>query len=103
MPQVSWFETEDRFKLPEMPGVYIWLNVDGKVLYVGSTKNLLNRHASKAGGHHGIITQPRRIRYGLFCEDDVHLIKSIEVLLINALKPTYNACLFDGNFNKVAA
>src|SRR5579871_1578998 len=36
--------------LPDTPGVYLWKDADGRVLYVGKAKNLRSRLRSYFGG-----------------------------------------------------
>jgi excinuclease ABC subunit C len=87
--------------LPKQPGVYRFINADGKVLYVGKAKNLWNRVTSyfvsideKIARLQMLVKQATHIEFTIVnSERDAYLL---EESLIKALQPRYNIALKDG-------
>src|SRR5258706_15724019 len=53
---------EERLKnVPHSPGVYIWKDVFGKILYVGKSKVLRDRMRSYLGSPRGLNSKTRRM------------------------------------------
>lgn len=91
---------EEMKNLPSTPGVYLFKNSSGKVIYVGKAKNLKSRVSSYFQLGAGIETKT----YALVLRiNDVEVIKSeseiealiLEAELIKKYKPKYNIILKD--------
>ncbi|WP_228039111.1 helix-turn-helix domain-containing protein [Nostoc sp. LEGE 12450] len=78
---------EDLAKLPETPCVYLVVNSQGKVLYVGKSENLRKRWKSHYKLSSLIEESGIRISYVEVQED---LLFKVERALINALNPPLN-------------
>ncbi len=88
------------FSLPENPGVYSFLDVRGKVLYVGKAKNLSNR--VKSYFWPGRDNRPQIPKLMSLVHDFRFLVTSsekealiLENNLIKETKPEFNICLKD--------
>lgn len=85
--------------LPESPGVYLYLDKEGTVIYVGKAKNLRRRVSSYFNKVHTVartnilVRNIRDIKYNVVGseEDALHLENS----LIKQYKPRYNVLLKD--------
>ena len=54
---------EERLKnVPHAPGVYIWKDAAGKILYVGKSKSLRDRMRSYFGAPRGLICDSQKNR-----------------------------------------
>ena len=87
--------------LPQEPGVYLFLNKDGKVLYVGKAKNLKKRvgsyfvHKSLLGEKTKLlVARIHAIRYVLVGSEVESLL--LEARLIKKHLPLFNSRLTDG-------
>lgn len=85
--------------LPSSPGVYQFLNKNGKVIYVGKAKNLKNRVRSYFQSN---ITSPKTLAlvnkiedFQIFVTDSELEALILENNLIKQLKPRYNVNLKD--------
>ncbi len=81
-------------KVPQMPGVYLWKNADGKVIYVGKAKQLKNRMSQYLSGTDERVKIPYMMEQ-VFSFDYVvtsseHEALVLEKNLINQFKPYYN-------------
>src|SRR5918911_2654431 len=92
---------EERLKnVPHAPGVYIWKDAVGKILYVGKSKNLRDRMRSYFGAPRGLSSKTRRM-VAQIADFDVVLTSSeleallLEMNLIKRHRPKYNILLKD--------
>src|ERR687890_63147 len=92
---------EERLKnVPHTPGVYIWKDVFGKILYVGKSKVLRDRMRSYFGAPRGLSSKTRRL-VSLVADFDYILTSSelealvLEMNLIKQYRPKYNVLLKD--------
>ena len=85
--------------LPTSPGVYLMMNADGKVIYVGKSKKLKNRVASYfTGTGHTLktarmVAQVRDFDY-IVCSTEIEAL-TLENVLIKKHSPRYNIKLKD--------
>lgn len=84
--------------LPDLPGVYRFLDGSGRVVYVGKAKNLKKRATSYFTGSHGprvvaMIRQARKLEMTVTETENEALI--LEANLIKRFKPPYNVLLKD--------
>ncbi|MCF7926773.1 MAG: excinuclease ABC subunit UvrC [Candidatus Izimaplasma sp.] len=84
--------------IPKQPGSYQFLNVDGKIIYVGKAKNLKNRVSSYFVGSHNAKTT----RLVMHIADIEYIITNseldallLELNLIKKYNPRYNTQLKD--------
>lgn len=90
---------------PKEPGVYRFINAEGKVLYVGKAKNLKNRLSSYFGSTKNMayktrvmVKQADHIEMTVVDTETDALL--LENTLIKRLQPPYNVMLKDGkNYN----
>ena len=90
---------EKILNLPEAPGVYMYINKEGKVIYVGKAKRLKRRVSSYFNRRHDSIRTNLMVRNIVDMrfivvaseEDALHL----ENAMIKAYKPHYNVLLKD--------
>ena len=86
--------------LPESPGVYLWKDADGKVLYVGKAKRLRSRVRSYVGGDHRDSVKTRALMQQVESLDTIvvpteaHALV-LEANLIKEYKPRFNIALRD--------
>ncbi|MBR5469823.1 MAG: excinuclease ABC subunit C [Paludibacteraceae bacterium] len=86
--------------LPETPGVYKYLNVDGTIIYVGKAKNLKRRVSSYFNKTHEslktkkLVQQIAEIEYIVVNSENEALL--LENNLIKRYQPHYNILLKDG-------
>ena len=99
IPDHSTFE--DRLKnIPLAPGVYIWKDAGGHILYVGKSKALRDRMRSYFGAPRGLSSKTRRL-VQLIADFDYILTSSelealvLEMNLIKQHRPKYNVLLKD--------
>lgn len=92
---------EERLKnVPFAPGVYLWKDVTGKILYVGKSKALRDRMRSYFGAPKGLSGKTRRL-VSLIADFDYILTSSelealvLEMNLIKQHRPKYNVLLKD--------
>jgi excinuclease ABC subunit C len=92
---------EERLKsVPHAPGVYIWKDAFGKILYVGKSKSLRDRMRSYFGAPRGLSSKTRRM-VAQIADFDVVLTSSeleallLEMNLIKQHRPKYNILLKD--------
>src|SRR5918911_5414962 len=92
---------EERLKnVPQVPGVYIWKDAFGKILYVGKSKSLRDRMRSYFGAPRGLSSKTRRL-VQLIADFDYILTSSelealvLEMNLIKQHRPKYNVLLKD--------
>lgn len=84
--------------LPEQPGIYIWKNASGEVIYVGKALSLKHRIRSYLSGTHDIKTQQLVLH---FADLDYIITNSeneaflLEATLIKLHRPKYNINLKD--------
>jgi excinuclease ABC subunit C len=81
-------------RVPESPGVYLWKDADGHILYVGKAKSLRSRMRQYVGGHDERAMVPLMMaRVATF---DYYVTKSevdslvLEANLIKETRPPYN-------------
>lgn len=86
--------------LPESPGVYLWKDADGTVLYVGKAKRLRSRVRSYfASDHYASVKTQHLVR--LIAELDTIVVPSeahaliLEANLIKEYRPKFNIALRD--------
>ncbi len=86
--------------LPESPGVYLWKDADGKVLYVGKAKRLRSRVRSYVAADHVESVKTRALMQQAAALDTIvvpteaHALV-LEANLIKEYKPRYNISLRD--------
>src|SRR5262245_5039089 len=92
---------EERLKnVPHAPGVYIWKDAFGKILYVGKSKVLRDRMRSYLGAPRGLSSKTRRM-VAQIADFEVILTSSeleallLEMNLIKQHRPKYNILLKD--------
>ena len=85
--------------LPQEPGVYLFKDGRGRVLYVGKAKNLRSRVRQYIQGHDGRIMVPFLVRSAVDVEVIVVRTEKEALLLENSLikkhTPRYNTQLID--------
>lgn len=92
---------EERLRnVPLAPGVYLWKDATGKILYVGKSKALRDRMRSYFGAPKGLSGKTRRL-VSLIADFDYVLTSSelealvLEMNLIKQHRPKYNVLLKD--------
>jgi len=86
--------------LPESPGVYLWRDADGTVLYVGKAKRLRSRVRSYVTGDHLESVKTRALMNAvagletIVVPSEAHAL-ILEANLIKEYKPKYNIALRD--------
>jgi excinuclease ABC subunit C len=92
---------EERLKnAPLAPGVYIWKDSTGKIIYVGKSKSLRDRMRSYFGAPRGLSSKTRRLVAQIADFDTIVTSSELEALLLemNLIKqhrPKYNILLKD--------
>ena len=85
--------------LPDSPGIYQYLNVEGNIIYVGKAKNLKKRVSSYFNREHTngktriLVSKIADIRYIVVSSEEDALL--LENNLIKKYKPRYNVLLKD--------
>ncbi|HNP71237.1 MAG TPA: excinuclease ABC subunit UvrC [Kouleothrix sp.] len=107
MPHLSYTAVDDpaRFEerlknVPLAPGVYIWKDAQGKILYVGKSKALRDRMRSYFGAPRGLSSKTRRLVSNIADFEIIITSSELEALLLemNLIKqhqPKYNILLKD--------
>src|SRR6187402_861640 len=90
---------EQIVRLPEQPGVYVWSNAAGEVLYVGKARSLRDRVRSYLGAH-GLSPRHDALldeigRLEVIVTDSVVEALALENNLIKQRMPRYNILLRD--------
>ena len=90
---------EQIVRLPEQPGVYVWANAAGEVLYVGKARSLRDRVRSYLGAH-GLSPRHDALldeigRLEVIVTDSVMEALALENNLIKQRMPKYNILLRD--------
>ncbi len=92
---------DERLKrVPEAPGVYLWKDAQGKLLYVGKSKKLRDRMRSYFGAPRGLTAKTRRL-VSHIADFDIIITQSeleallLEMNLIKQHRPRYNILLKD--------
>src|SRR5687767_15174914 len=90
---------EQIVRLPEQPGVYVWSNAAGDVLYVGKARSLRDRVRSYLGAH-GLSPRHDALldeigRLEIIVTDSVMEALALENNLIKQRMPKYNIRLRD--------
>jgi excinuclease ABC subunit C len=86
--------------LPDGPGVYLWKNADGQILYVGKAKSLRSRVRSYFGADHEESPRTRHL-VGKIADVETIVVPSeahaliLEANLIKEYKPRFNISLRD--------
>ena len=86
--------------LPESPGVYLWRDAEGKVLYVGKAKRLRSRVRSYIAADHGASVKTRHLMLQargldtIVVSSEAHAL-ILEANLIKEYKPRFNIALRD--------
>ena len=86
--------------LPESPGVYLWKDAEGRVLYVGKAKRLRSRVRNYTSSDHRESVKTRLLMQQV-CELDTIVVPSeahalvLEANLIKEHKPRFNIALRD--------
>jgi excinuclease ABC subunit C len=91
----------DYKKFPSLPGVYIFKNAAGDVLYIGKARNLKNRIATYFVGSHddwkmsSLLEQYKMVEY-IITKNEIEAML-LEVELIKTYQPHFNTLLKDGD------
>src|SRR5919107_3330666 len=100
MPQFSDALLERISHLPDSPGVYLWRDADGTVLYVGKAKRLRSRVRNYVGADHvdsvktrALMQQVQSVETIIVPNEEAALI--LEANLIKEHHPRYNIALRD--------
>jgi excinuclease ABC subunit C len=86
-------------RLPEQPGVYLWINATGETLYVGKARSLRDRVRSYLGAyglsprHDALLDEISRVE--VIVTDSVMEALVLETNLIKQRSPRYNILLRD--------
>jgi len=86
--------------LPESPGVYLWKDADGVVLYVGKAKRLRSRVRSYINGEHRESPKTRLLMHNaadvetIVVPTEAHALV-LEATLIKEYRPRFNIALRD--------
>jgi excinuclease ABC subunit C len=86
--------------LPNSPGVYLWRNAEGEVLYVGKAKNLRSRVRSYFGADYGTSVKTVHL-IGQIADLDTIVVPTeahaliLEANLIKEYRPKFNIALRD--------
>jgi excinuclease ABC subunit C len=86
--------------LPSSPGVYLWRNAEGEVLYVGKAKNLRSRVRSYFGADYGTSVKTVHL-VGQIADLDTIVVPTeahaliLEANLIKEYRPKFNIALRD--------
>src|SRR6185369_8107208 len=86
-------------RLPEQPGVYLWMNRDGETIYVGKARALRDRVRSYLGAagmsprHDALLEEIARVE--VIVTDSVMEALALENNLIKQRSPKYNILLRD--------
>jgi len=107
MPDLSYTAIADQpafeerlRRIPESPGVYLWKDAQGKLLYVGKSKKLRDRMRSYFGAPRGLSDKTRRL-VSRIADFDIIVTQSeleallLEMNLIKQHRPQYNILLKD--------
>ncbi len=92
---------EERLKhVPQLPGVYLWKDAQGTLLYVGKSKSLRDRMRSYFGAPRGLNAKTRRLVSHIADFEIIVTQSELEALLLemNLIKqhrPRYNILLKD--------
>ena len=86
--------------LPESPGVYLWKDAEGKVLYVGKAKRLRSRVRSYVTGDHRESVKTRALMQQAEALDTILVPTEAHALILEAnlikeYKPRFNIALRD--------
>ena len=100
MAAVSETITEKIPHLPESPGVYLWRDADGNVLYVGKAKRLRSRVRSYVAADHVESVKTRALMLSAAALDTIVVPSEAHALILEAnlikeYKPKYNIALRD--------
>jgi excinuclease ABC subunit C len=94
-------EFEERLRaLPEQPGVYLFKDAQGKILYVGKSVSLRNRVRAYFGSPHNLDAKTRELvariaDFDIILTDNELEALILESTLIKEHKPRYNISLRD--------
>jgi len=86
-------------RLPEQPGVYLWVNAAGETIYVGKARSLRDRVRSYLGAyglsprHDALLEEIARVE--VIVTDSVMEALALETNLIKQRSPRYNILLRD--------
>jgi excinuclease ABC subunit C len=86
--------------VPQAPGVYQWKDAQGRLIYVGKSKNLRDRMRSYFGAPRGLSTKTRRL-VSQIADFEIIVTQSeleallLEMNLIKEHRPRYNILLKD--------
>jgi len=86
-------------RLPEQPGVYLWVNAMGETIYVGKARSLRDRVRSYLGAyglsprHDALLDEITRVE--VIVTDSVMEALALETNLIKQRSPRYNILLRD--------
>src|SRR3954466_9542914 len=86
--------------LPDSPGVYLWRDADGTVLYVGKAKRLRSRVRSYVAGEHWESIKTRALMQSVAALETIVVPSEAHALILEAnlikeYKPKYNIALRD--------
>ena len=86
--------------LPESPGVYLWRDREGTVLYVGKAKRLRSRVRSYVAGDHARSVKTRALMQAVAALETIVVPSEAHALILEAnlikeYKPKYNIALRD--------
>lgn len=90
MPMETRMGARHKLLVPDTPGVYLLVNNDGEVVYVGMSNHLSRRakqHRTKANRQVNYWDK----QYFIYCEcEDPHPSRTLEQLLIQKYCPVHN-------------
>lgn len=92
---------EERLRIvPQKPGVYIWKDRDGTIIYVGKSKSLRDRMRSYFGAARGLSSKTRRLVSNIADFQTIITSSELEALLLEMTlikehRPKYNVLLKD--------
>jgi excinuclease ABC subunit C len=85
--------------VPDKPGVYLWKDIEGNVLYVGKAKELRKRMRQYLSGHDDRVQIPRLMArvasFDYIIARSEHESLILEINLIGELNPPFNVDLKD--------
>ena len=87
-------------KLPKVPGVYVYINEKGKIIYIGKAKNIKSRVSSYFQGNLQLGTKTYALVQNIFDMYYIEALSELEAIilessLIKKHKPKYNVALKD--------
>lgn len=86
--------------LPQVPGVYMYKNINGRIIYVGKAKNLRNRVKSYFQGNLEVGSKTYQLVENIVDMEYIEALSELEALILEAAlikkhQPKYNIALKD--------